>query len=583
MEEEDTPPFWLQTTDTRRGRRRNGGQSSSLFFSTGLIVILLLFTALAFIFFIIPSFLSYTSQVFSPHSVKKSWNSLNLVLVLFAVVCGFFGRNGDSENGGTADGRNSFKFSTGSTPRYQRSNSSTPRQWYNYSDRDSFRRMRSSNSYPDLRVESQWTAAEDDRWRFYDDTRVYDHRGQSSSSNQIYQSWREQEDERQFGSTKVIGVDSVVSEAQPRVSQTPPPPRPESPPARLVTPPSPPRPASPPSTPRTVTQPPQPESPPTPPLSPPRLPPPKAVRRKQKRTYQDLPARNRIEGNEIRNFENRDPEPQTPPPPPPPPPATYEKTSKIEKKRSGATKDFLNSLRRRKKKQRQKSVENLEALFNPEPTSSTPPLYPPPSPPPPPPPLPPPAFFQNIFSPKRSKAKKVQSSAPPPPPPPRRPLETRASKIASQKAPVATRKPPLPVNMSSIYNTVDENTDSGNESPLNPIPRPPPPPPFKMPAWKFVVQGDFVRLNSIRSSQFPDEDPPSGESSPSLSRKSESEGGDSPAAAMFCPSPDVDTKADNFIARFRAGLQLEKVDSVRQRSNLGPDLDPSPKPGSLER
>lgn len=50
--------------------------------------------------------------------------------------------------------------------------------------------------------------------------------------------------------------------------------------------------------------------------------------------------------------------------------------------------------------------------------------------------------------------------------------------------------------------------------------------------------------------------------------------------SMFCPSPDVDTKADNFIARFRAGLKLEKIDSfnkkqVSRMSNLGPGSGPS--------
>lgn len=35
--------------------------------------------------------------------------------------------------------------------------------------------------------------------------------------------------------------------------------------------------------------------------------------------------------------------------------------------------------------------------------------------------------------------------------------------------------------------------------------------------------------------------------------------------AVFCPSPDVDNKADLFIARFREGLKLEKLNSIREK------------------
>lgn len=119
----------------------------------------------------------------------------------------------------------------------------------------------------------------------------------------------------------------------------------------------------------------------------------------------------------------------------------------------------------------------------------------------------------------------------------------------------------------------------GNESPLIPIPPPPPPPPFKMPAWKFVVQGDYVRLESISSSRSgsPDLD----EVEEKNDSSSEMKGGDA-SNQLFCPSPDVNTKADNFIARFRAGLKLEKMNSAKEKgkSKLGPERSPSPGPGS---
>lgn len=47
---------------------------------------------------------------------------------------------------------------------------------------------------------------------------------------------------------------------------------------------------------------------------------------------------------------------------------------------------------------------------------------------------------------------------------------------------------------------------------------------------------------------------------------------------LFCPSPDVNTKAENFISKFRAGLKLEKINSFnkndqgRSLSNLGPGV-----------
>lgn len=37
---------------------------------------------------------------------------------------------------------------------------------------------------------------------------------------------------------------------------------------------------------------------------------------------------------------------------------------------------------------------------------------------------------------------------------------------------------------------------------------------------------------------------------------------------MFCPSPDVNNKAEMFIARFRAGLKLEKLNSIREKQQI---------------
>jgi hypothetical protein len=126
---------------------------------------------------------------------------------------------------------------------------------------------------------------------------------------------------------------------------------------------------------------------------------------------------------------------------------------------------------------------------------------------------------------------------------------------------------------------VEENVERGNASRLIPLPPPPPPPPFKMPAWKFVHDGDYVRVGSFNSSRSGSPDLDSIEDASSEKDQSSpvaaASGSDSAATALFCPSPDVNTKADNFIARFRAGLTLEKVNSANRRSNLGPEASTS--------
>ncbi|XWS20105.1 hypothetical protein CRYUN_Cryun31cG0072400 [Craigia yunnanensis] len=550
MEElyENMTPFWLQTTDNCRDHRRRH-QPSSFFFNTSVLIILLLVVAFALVFIIIPSFISFTSKIFKPHLVKKSWDSLNLVLVLFAIICGFLCKtnsNNDNDTPSTYD-------------HVRRSNSSTPRQWYNQSsssDRtayNSLQRLRSSSLYPDLREESSWMMNGDDRWRFYDDTHLYNYHSRSRRKHDREQVY--------VDSTKDIIVDTVHAYLPP---PSPQPPVPHSPPAAVAT-----------------------ASPPRPPQSPQ---PPKVVRRKPKRTYEDLKPKEKSERKEVIYNELKikhsppppppvatRPPPSPPPPPPPPPPVagSEKKSNKSEKKRGGVTKEFLISLRRKKNKQRHRSVENLDEFFN----LSTLPLYPPPSPPPPPPPRPPPlpSYYHNIFYSKKSKARKNHLVPPPPPPPPPS-LEAHASRRELHKPSVTTQKPHFPVKISN-FNNVEECVESGNESPLNPIPPPPPPPPFKMLPWKFEVHGDFVRLKSINSSRngSPDlDDPLSGEASPSDGNKTgEIDGGESTAGPLFCPSPDVNTKADNFIERFRAGLKLEKINSVKGRSNLGPYPGPS--------
>ncbi|KAH0982382.1 hypothetical protein GBA52_009559 [Prunus armeniaca] len=239
MEEEEdmVPPFWLQPSDSfRQANRRLRRSSSSVFFSSGAFILALLAIALVFIFFIIPSVLSFTSQIFRPHSVKKSWDSLNLVLVLFAIVCGFLSRNNNNDGNISSPSsydqvHNQTVFNS-SSPQAPKSNPSTPRQWFDqYSDRTVYnhsssstsaamnRGVRTSSSYPDLRQQEASWVARDDRWRFYDDTHVVNYRvsGSDPLHHRRHRSWHEEsvqlpveEEEAEQVQTKTIEVDTFA-------------------------------------------------------------------------------------------------------------------------------------------------------------------------------------------------------------------------------------------------------------------------------------------------------------------------------------------------------------------------------------
>ncbi|KAI3727338.1 hypothetical protein L1987_67151 [Smallanthus sonchifolius] len=199
-----------------------------------------------------------------------------------------------------------------------------------------------------------------------------------------------------------------------------------------------------------------------------------------------------------------------------------------ERKRNddNATKDFFTSFchKKKKKRQRDKSIDNLGALLH----HSQPP------------------------------AVKFQPPAPPPLPAPPRTAKFATQAAITRVAPFVTDKPRAPLMMMS-FNGI-EDSSSGGESPMKQIP--PPLPPFKMPDWKFAVEGDFVRLQSTLSSRSAS---PDGDEA-----QSPSSDVDTAATALFCPSPDVDTKTDSFIAKFRAGLKLERMSKLGPGSGSGP-------------
>lgn len=398
-EEEDAPPnFWTENGSHRRLRR-----SYSLFLSSSAVLICVLVIALAFTLVIIPTIFStlhaFPYHLFKPNSVKKSWDSLNFVLILFAIICAFLSRNNADES-----------FSD--TPhQYEKPNPTTTPRWYEETDRTSYKsynRLRSFNSYPDLRQESPWLTS-DERWRFYDDTHVNGY------------SRFDLEEE----SAENVEVDKEV------------------------------------------------------PL---------------------LPAS------------------------PPPVPAEERSGESKNKGTSATTKELLTSSKgkKKKKKQRQGSFENLNRIRNSEPHS-----HPRVS-----------SVFHSLFPSKKSKRKKLESAS--------------SSHVSSSKTEPVSGSVASSLKSNKKETFLKENVAvTGKESPLIPIP-PPPPPPFNMPAWKFRVQGDFVRINSLSSSSSG-----SPELEDEVVESARSEDGGEPAILLFYdPSPDdVDTKADTFIERFRAGLK----------------------------
>ncbi|KAL2555016.1 serine/arginine repetitive matrix protein 1-like [Forsythia ovata] len=488
---EDVTPFWIQRTTSLRLRHR----LSSIFFSSGLVVILLLVTAIFFLVFVVPSTLSFSAQSFRPNNVKRSWDSLNIVLVLAAVVFGFLSRN---KNGDRY--YDEYQTSPIKQNETQKSNPSSPRQWYDYSTNEaqksnpstanqcydqysddenkltkSSTMRRTSSSYPDLReFSSNWTYG-DDRQRFYDDIHV-DTYHRVSDSNQLHSRRRslEEIDREREQKAKNIYVDTFARRPK-EVSNTPPLPA-MPPPAQ------------------------KPES-----------------IEKPKRTYESV-GRKKERSNSGRS----------------------------DRKRGGATgsatKEFLNSLyHKKKKKQRQKSVDNLDSL-----------------------------------KPKRKGHIIVSPPNPAPIPSPSPPKAEREPKPSAQIVQLTTHNPPEPIKTNSFENAY-ENSNSGGESPLGPMP--PPPPFFKAPAWKFVMEGDYVRIDSNASSRSGSPEPDDVDSD--ITPSSIQEGDTSPfhPSPAFCSSPDVNTKAESFITNFRAKLKLEKVDSMNKRelglSNLGPGPGPS--------
>ncbi|KAL6585181.1 hypothetical protein OROMI_004470 [Orobanche minor] len=598
---EDSTPFWVQSTTNVRHVDRLHRRISAVFFSSGLVVFLLLVTALLFFFFILPSSISLTAQIFKPNSVKRSWDSLNIVLVLVAVAFGFLTRNQNEE-----DNKYPYcdEFQASRSQKSSSPSSSTPSKWYKYNydiiegQKSKFPNStltRNSSSYPDLRDFSttHWCYGDDnyDRRRYYDDIdvdsgRVWDS-DLDSGRGQLHRRHRSLEGVEHLRaparSKTVIVVDTLLGRstetanfatadtaaaAAPEIvenltmsmgesGET----RSEGSKTKLN------KGFEPldPITGQKVLKPP-PVAEETPEFTEdPELRYERIRRRKEKSS--------RKKNKDI--IEPEDPFSTTTQAPPPPP-----RQKSTYRKRGGATgsstKDFLNSLyHKKKKRQRQKSVDNLDAVLH---EAQAPLSFQLPTPP---------SVLQNLFSTKKQKRKRTitvtlapQPQSPPLPPPS---VAAREPEPTSQSARPTAHKPvpPQPIKMNSFDKLVETST-SGGESPLNRIPPPPPPPPpsfYKIPAWKFVVQGDYVRVDSMTSSRSGSPDTEDAESDVTPSAVDAAEAAPFHPSPLFCPSPDVNAKAESFITNFRSKLKLEKIHSMKKRevglSGLGPGPGPS--------
>ncbi|KAJ9568388.1 hypothetical protein OSB04_004354 [Centaurea solstitialis] len=529
--EEETPPtspFWLQTTTNRR-------RLSALFFNSGVFIVFLLLFALLSTLFIIPSLNQFSYHLSTPKTfIKKSLDSINFILVLIALAFGFLARNiNNDEKLSLENGfdRSVPESSTGA-PIMSPATSTNP-QWYDFNDQpvnyvNGLRRQRASSSYPDLRELSPPPDHRDRR--FSDDTHLHYYRNLESSRNYLRQRIRLEDN----------GYAGI--------------PPPEN--GLYLPPPAP----APPQT--------------------------AAVKKKAKRISYNVSGedgegsrrtvagkiwspekesseytgRKRGDGERRRARSSEPRKISSPVIAPVPESSSPAAISPLTKK------GFFTSFYHKKKKkpQRHRSVDNLHSLLN---QSQPPParLQPPPATAPaaPPPPPPPPSALHK----KKIITFTPTSPAPPPPPPPRRRTVLRPPSAAvTRVAPFLTEKPRGPLTMMSGFLNAVDDSSSGGDSPMKNIPAPPPPP-FKMPDWKFAVEGDFVRLLSSRS----------------VSPSSDVEASPPPSAVaevVAPPSSDVDDKADSFIARFRAELKLEKINSFSPNQNIGMSkLGPGPLQG----
>ncbi|KAJ0745730.1 hypothetical protein HanPI659440_Chr10g0401801 [Helianthus annuus] len=85
---DSSPALWFQPPVTTTRRRRTP------LIDPVFLIILIPVLALLFFFICIPPFLSHASHILNP---KSTWDSLNMFLVLFAILCGLMSRKDDDD------------------------------------------------------------------------------------------------------------------------------------------------------------------------------------------------------------------------------------------------------------------------------------------------------------------------------------------------------------------------------------------------------------------------------------------------------------------------------------------------------
>ncbi|XP_027338357.1 formin-like protein 20 [Abrus precatorius] len=535
---------------------RRSWHSSPPFISPPLLIILFPIVILTILFLAVPPLLSAATRLLRPASVKNSWDSLNILLVVFAILCGVFARRNDDE---PSPNNNDHDHAVPDRNAAFRKVPLEEGQWFGFPEERKVydappsrfqspatgvtRLRRNSSSYPDLR---QWETSDDRyKFRFYDDFEI-DKQFRSPSRDHFSavehrKRWPESPQQQVAEvHVKEIPVDTYEI-------------RPSPPPLKSPTPPPPPPP-------------------------PPPLPPPSESARHNSRPTNRKVERTREITSELddREFSRiRSPPPAPPTPPPSAKARSEHKHGKSERRKSSVKREIamvwesvLSNQRKKKKKQRTKNNHNHNYHYDnvDELTNNT--TVPPSTPPPPPPPPPPPSVFHSLFRKGPGKNKKIHSvSAPPPPPPP--PPSKRRSQIPPPPEPPRRRNPGRPPLPNKTVNFNDETINAGNQSPL--IPVPPPPPPFKISAMKFVVRGDFVKIRSNQSSRCnsperEDIDVSETTVTDAVTNSVTEHNGDV-SGSVFCPSPDVNVKAATFIARLRGEWRLEKLNSLKKKSN----------------
>ncbi|CAJ1975774.1 unnamed protein product [Sphenostylis stenocarpa] len=550
-------------------------QSSPPLLSPPLIIILFPIVIITILFLALPPLFSAATRIVRPASIKTSWDSVNILLVVFAILCGVFARRNDDEQ---SQNNNHDDAVPDRNTAFRQVPSQGQSQWLGFPEERKvygndtphnrfqspetgatrLRMRRNSSSYPDLRQ----LETGDDRYkfRFFDDFEIdkqfrspardyfpaVDHRKRwpesplSSQPQPQHQHQRQEErQEEHQDRVKEILVDTFEI-------------HPSSPPVKSITPPPPP--------------------PPPPPLQESAR---RNTRRSHRKTERDSEITVELEEREFTTIRSPPPTPLTPPPPS----AKERSERKSDRKKSNVKREIamvwasvLSNQRKKKKKQSTKYNRNQSDEDNADEmtTSATVP------PPPPPPPLP--SMLHSLLRKGLGKSKKIHSVSPPPPPPPPPPSK-RWSKRKSQippppsPPPEAPRRrnngrPPLPSRTVHVNEEIHETINTGSQSPL--IPVPPPPPPFKIKAMKFVVRGDFVRIRSNQSSRCSSPERDDIINFSTTLNDGVNDGVKNSATdgnGVFCPSPDVNVKAASFIARLRGEWKLEKLNSLKEKSN----------------